>query len=174
MEKSEIGRIAEIDRTEHITTTYLIEDGVLVSREVDWKVPRWPLEGSDDFSVNGMIKSLVPILEEDGVLYGAFDGDLLAGIAVFRPRLTKTQAQLVFLHVSNAYRRQGIGTKLQQETERLAIESGAEELYVSATPSESAVGFYKSHGYIPTSEPNPALFELEPDDIHMVKKLQGM
>lgn len=36
----------------------------------------------------------------------------------------------------------------------------------------SAVGFYLHHGFVPTDEPDPALFEEEPDDIHMVLELQ--
>lgn len=44
-------------------------------------------------------------------------------------------------------------------------------LYVSATPSESAVGFYRSMGFAPTTEPDPRLFALEPKDIHMIMAL---
>jgi hypothetical protein len=44
-------------------------------------------------------------------------------------------------------------------------------LYVSATPSESAVGFYTGQGFRPTEEVNEELFELEPEDIHMIKPL---
>ena len=171
MDKSEIGRIAEIDRTEHITLGYSIEDGEFVSKKVDWKVPKWPLEDSDDFSVSGLLKSWKPIVENNGIILGAFDRDRLVGIAIFRPNLTATQGELAFLHISNGYRRQGIATRLEMEIEQLALESGAQELYVSATPSESAVGFYMRHGYKPTPEPNPELLELEPEDIHMIKKL---
>jgi hypothetical protein len=41
-------------------------------------------------------------------------------------------------------------------------------VYVSATPSESAVGFYTSMGFTPTPDPIPELFALEPEDIHMI------
>jgi hypothetical protein len=50
-----------------------------------------------------------------------------------------------------------------------AKKAGAKRMYVSAVPSESAVGFYLSQGFEPTDTPIPALFELEPQDIHMVK-----
>jgi hypothetical protein len=53
-----------------------------------------------------------------------------------------------------------------EETNWAASPSG---MYVSAVPSESAVGFYQSQGFEPTDTPIPTLFELEPEDIHMVK-----
>jgi N-acetylglutamate synthase-like GNAT family acetyltransferase len=102
---------------------------------------------------------------------GAFDGDRLVGIAAFRPLLTETMAQLAFLHVSNGYRRRGIAAHLFDQVEGLARQSGARQLYVSATPSESAVGFYTSKGCVRTSTPHAELFALEPEDIHMIKPL---
>jgi ribosomal protein S18 acetylase RimI-like enzyme len=104
-------------------------------------------------------------------MWGAFDGDLLVGVMVYRPRLTEDMAQLVFLHVSNNYRRHGIATRLTAECIRLAQEDGAGQLYVSATPSESAVGFYQNQGFRPVQKPHPELYELEPEDIHMIMKL---
>jgi hypothetical protein len=42
----------------------------------------------------------------------------------------------------------------------------------SAAPPQaetvSAVGFYFHHGFAPTDESDPALFEQEPEDIHMI------
>jgi hypothetical protein len=35
----------------------------------------------------------------------------------------------------------------------------------------SAIGFYQSRGFEPVAEPHPALFELELEDVHMVKRL---
>lgn len=77
--------------------------------------------------------------------------------------------QLASLYVSRAYRRQGAASQLLAEAVRIGRERGASELYVSATPSGSAVGFYLRNGFTPTDTPHPALFELEPEDIHMVR-----
>ena len=44
-------------------------------------------------------------------------------------------------------------------------------MYVSATPSGSAVGSYLKHGFEPTPYPHPELFALEPEDIHMIREL---
>lgn len=49
--------------------------------------------------------------------------------------------------------------------------TGAEQIYVSATPSQSAVGIYMRFGFEPVEDPLPELYELEPDDIHMAKML---
>ena len=171
MDLSEVGRIAEIDRSEHVTTGYVYEDGKLRAEHVDWQVPRWRLEG-ETFSVEAHVMGIRPVLEEGGVMLGAFDrGGGLAGFAVLRYHLTENQAQLDALFVSRAYRRRGIATRLTSRVARLAKASGADELYVSATPSESAVGFYMSQGFRLAEEGNEELYALEPEDIHMIRRL---
>ena len=44
-------------------------------------------------------------------------------------------------------------------------------MVVSATPSESTVGFYRRRGFEPTAAPLPELLELEPEDVHLEKRL---
>jgi len=166
MKSSDIDRIAEIDRTEHVTLGYVFREGKLEAEEVDWRVPRWFADGPEH-SVQAMVAFLSPMLKDGATMWGAFHGDALVGVAVYRPRLTGTMSQLVFLHVSQGYRRQGIARRLTAECIRRAREDGAEQLYVSATPSASAVGFYMDQGFRPVDEPHPELYELEPEDIHM-------
>jgi len=103
---------------------------------------------------------------------GAFNDDELVGLASMRRNLAPDMAQLTTLHVSQAYRRQGIASRLLQEIIRMARQSGAARLYVSATPSESAVRFYMSQGFQPTATPDPTQFVLEPEDIHMIMNLE--
>ena len=105
------------------------------------------------------------------VVIGAFDGATLIGLASLRYRLTETMAQLVSLHVSRAYRRHGVATRLLHELTRLARRRDARELYVSAAPTPSAIGFYTRHGFAPTAHVNQRLYDLEPDDIHMTLTL---
>lgn len=171
MDRSEIGRIAEIDRSEHVTTGYVYEGGKLRAERVDWRVPRWRLEG-EAFSVQAHIERITPVLDDGGVMLGAFnEQDLLVGFAVLRYRLVDDTAQLDALFVSRGYRRQGIATRLTSRVARLAKESGARRLYVSATPSESAVGFYMSQGFRLAEEVNEELYALEPEDIHLIRRL---
>src|SRR5512143_161250 len=85
----DIDRIAEIDRTEHVSVGYTARDGVLTAAPVDWNVPAWLTTGDGPHSVTGMINAWRPILENGGVLIGAFDGERLAGIAIVRYRLAE-------------------------------------------------------------------------------------
>jgi ribosomal protein S18 acetylase RimI-like enzyme len=82
-------------------------------------------------------------------------------------------AQLSYLHVSRAYRRKGIGVAITRQLLEHAIALGSRQVYVSAIPSESAVGFYMSFGFDLTTEPIPELYDLEPEDVHMVLELDA-
>ena len=168
---TDITRIGEIDRAEQITLHYVLKDGVLQAETVDWQCPAWAPEGDGPHSVTENINTWRPVVEGGGILLGAFDDAQLAGLAILRPNLTATMAQLAFLHVSRAYRGQGVGEKLVAEVVRLAKAAGAQQLYVSATPTGSAVGFYTAQGFTLTPHPHPELLALEPEDIHMIKPL---
>jgi ribosomal protein S18 acetylase RimI-like enzyme len=171
MPGSELARIAEIDRSERVTELYTYRQGALEARAVDEAVPSWSTSGEGEHTVRHMIDAWTPILRRGGTLLGAFDGDRLAGMAIYRPRLTETVANLALLHVSRSHRRQGVASRLTREVARLARADGARTLYVSATPSNSAVRFYRSLGFAPTDAPHAELFALEPEDIHMTLAL---
>ncbi len=171
MATSELERIAEIDRSEHVTQEYSYRSGSLEKRNVDVRVPTWLRSGNHEHSVQANVGAWQPILDRGGTLVGAFDGDILVGFAIYRPDLEEGVATLSVLHVSRSYRRHGIGSLLTGEVARLARSHGARRLYVSATPSGPTVEFYRSHGFEPTDEPNQALFALEPLDIHMILEL---
>jgi GNAT superfamily N-acetyltransferase len=172
LEPEALARLGEIDRSEIITTGYVYQNGQLTAETVHWDVPAW-LTGDDThpWSVAAHIRQMSASLEQGGALLGALDGERLAGLAILRPDLQPGMAQLAALFVSRPYRRQGVASQLLAEAERLARAGGATSLYVSATPSASAVGFYLEHGFGPTDSPDPALLALEPEDIHMVKPL---
>jgi len=167
---SDLDRIIEIDRSEHVSLLYRMRGGEMVAEEVDLAVPEWSTE-SGEFSIQSKVEHWGPYLQEGGVLLGALDGDRLAGFAILRYRLDEGTAQLAVLHVSRPYRRQGIASQLTEEVSRLARADGARSLYVSATPSDSAVGFYTNLGFTLVDQPHPELFALEPEDIHMIKAI---
>ena len=81
MNPSELDRIDEIDRTEHITQDYHLKDGRLVLVDVDWRVGRW--------DANKKIKQWAPIADGWRNMWGAFDGYALVGFSVYRPDLTE-------------------------------------------------------------------------------------
>jgi GNAT superfamily N-acetyltransferase len=167
-----IERVAEVDRSEHVTTGYVFRKGVLEAQVVDWKVPQWSDDPSSGFSVQRRIERWREVLDRGGMLLGALDGEKLVGFAVLLPELSDGMAQLAALFIDKDYRRQGVATRLVSEVERLARGAGARWLYVSAIPSGSAVGFYLRYGFSPTADVDEELFALEPDDIHMIKDIR--
>jgi GNAT superfamily N-acetyltransferase len=171
MSPDEVENVADIDRTERIRTGYKLRDGQLQQMQVQWDSPPWIREGSGVHTVESQIDFCREHLAKGGIMYGAFDGDTLVGVGILTPQVQPGVDQLAFLHVSQGYRRDGIGFKIAAALQAASLGRGAEQLYVSATPSGSAVGFYLDFGFLPTSEPIPELYQREPQDIHMVKWL---
>lgn len=165
LRRKEIARVWEIDRREFIENVYRVENGILVLQPHDFDAPGWP---------EGEAEKYTPILlgcfDRDGWFYGAFDDGRLVAAAALDSKfigIRKDQLQLRFLHVSRAYRNRGLGAKLFRLAKTTARERGARRLYVSATPSERTVNFYLRRGCIVAREPDPELFALEPEDIHL-------
>ena len=113
---SELERLTEINREEHVREAYVLKNGELEVQEVNWDVPDWPMDGSDDFSMRGNFERWKPILKAGGVVLAALEEETLVGFAILRPQLTKSMAQLAELHVSHGYRGKGVGTMLIQES----------------------------------------------------------
>ena len=138
----ELGRVAEIDRTERIDLIYVQRGAELEGRPGDWSSPGWDLDGDGDHSVATHTRDLEHYVDAGGVALGGFDGDRMVGIGAVVPHIRPGIAQLGWLHV------------------------------ISATPSEHTVTFYRRRGYEVMAEPLPELYEREPDDIHLEKRLQ--
>ena len=170
IEREHLCKIRDIDRTEVIRTGYCQVGTGIVRMGVVWDDSGW-VEGDGRHSYGAIIQGAQEQLNLGGTAFGAFRGERLVGIAVYRPRLRPDMGQLSLLHVSNGYRCRGIASRLLAHVVGAARADGATRLYVSATPSESAVGFYFRHGFTPTDAPDPELLQAEPDDIHMVRDL---
>jgi ribosomal protein S18 acetylase RimI-like enzyme len=140
---------------------------------VDWQVPTWLSEGNGDHSLNQIIGFCSEHLERGGIMKGAVVDNLLIGVGILHKDIRPSMDQLAFLHVSREYRRQGIASEITGDLCRAARERGTESIYVSATPSESAVSFYRYHGFEPVTDPIPELYALEPEDIHLIKELES-
>lgn len=167
---ADLGQIGEIDRTERIEALYVQQGADLVRREGDWSSPPWR-EGMGEHSVAHQRAQCEGYLAAGALGLSAFEGERLVGIGLVRPHVRPGIAQLAFLHVSDGYRRRGVGSHLTAELERLAREQGDESMVVSATPSENTVRFYLGRGFEPVADPLPELLELEPEDVHMRKTL---
>ena len=171
MASEEIGRLGEIDRSEHVTEAYVCRDGKLELREVEWRIPRWYSDGRPEYSVEAKVSAWRPILDAGGTLFGAFEGELFVGLAIHRPSLAPDMDELAVLHVSRSYRGRGIGARLTREVIGLARERGAKRLYVSSAETRSTVDFYARRGFALADAPHPERYAEEPDDIHMLMEL---
>lgn len=166
--------LGEIDRSEHLRLLYSVEDQQLVSRQADVEVPAWDPVGHGDHSVAGMIGFAQPVVARGGDFLGAFVADELAGIAIAESVFESGLAWLALLHVNRGHRRRGVASVLWEATADRARAAGSYAIYVSATPSDSAVAFYLSRGcrLATPSEINDDLFALEPGDIHLICELR--
>ena len=165
LERQEIRDIWSIDRAEVIERIYYLEDDELVLKPEHYDVQGWPPGEPERY---GPI--LLDCFDRGGTFYGAFNGETLIGVMVLESSFMgrdEDQLQLKFLHVSRRYRKTGLGRRLFEKAVARAREFGARRLYISATPSENTIGFYLRRGCRVTDEVDPALFELEPDDIHL-------
>lgn len=171
LERTDLVRLADIDRTEHIECVYVQHGTELEQIAGDFSATPWHAEGKGPHSVAYQRKECERYLASGATALGAFDGRRLVGIGVVRPHVRPGTAQLAYLHVSNDYRGRGVGDRLTSDLEQIAREAGTGRIVVSATPSENTVGFYRRHGYEPTANPLPELVELEPDDVQMEKRL---
>ena len=163
--REEIERIWTIDRREVIENVFHLENGRLVLRPEHYDMQGWP-PGEPELYTPHLYKSF----DRGGWFCGAFDGATLVGVAILDNKFIgrdKDQLQLKFLHVSRDYRGLGLGRQLFDLARDKARERGAKRLYISATPSEKTVNFYLMRGAVVTNEPDPDLFELEPEDIHL-------
>ena len=169
--RTELSRVVEIDRREHIDVLYDQHGTQLVARHGNWSAPAWDPDGHGDYSVEAKVHTLEHYVDTGGIALGAFASGRLIGIGVVVPHFRPRIAQLAFLHVSAQVRATGIGSRLSDTLEQIARTAGDSDIVVSATPSENTVRFYLGRGFQPMAEPLAELFELEPDDVHMCKVL---
>ncbi len=165
LERHEISDVWSIDRAEVVDKVYYREDGELVLKPEHFDIQGWPPGEPEHY---GPI--LLDCFDRGGTFYGAFDGETLIGAAVLESRFIgreRDQLQLKFLHVSRRHRRTGLGCTLFEKAVARARRLGARRLYISSTPSENTVRFYLRRGCRVADEVDAALFEREPEDIHL-------
>jgi GNAT superfamily N-acetyltransferase len=171
LERSELSRVGEIDRTEHIGVLFEQHGTELAVRRGSWDAPAWDPDGHGEDSVDSQHRALLLYADAGGIALGAFSGGRLVGIGVLVPHIRPGIAQLAFLHVSRDFRGAGVGSRLSADLELIARHAGDTEIVVSATPSQNTVRFYMGRGYTPMARPLPELLELEPEDVHMAKAI---
>ena len=166
LKRREVQEVWSIDRAEVIDNVYYHEGGQLILKPEHYDMAGWPSGEPEHYGPR-----LLDCFECGGTFYGAFEDDKLIGVAVLESRFIghgQDQLQLMFLHVGRGNRKAGLGRMLFDKAAARARELGARYLYISATPSENTVQFYLHVGCRVTAEVDATLFELEPDDIHLV------
>jgi len=168
----DLERLADIDRSERIGVLYVQRGAQLEERTGDFSASAWATDRAGEHSVAVQRAECERYLAAGGSGVAAVAGERLVGIGIVKPHLRPGIAQLAYLHVSEGFRGRGIGRRLSDELEALARAAGDTEIVVSATPSQNTVRFYLGRGYEPMEEPLPELFELEPEDVHLLKPLR--
>lgn len=105
-----------------------------------------------------------------GLVYGAFDKDMLKGFVSVENGLFGGENQyldLSSIHVSEDMRNQGIGKMLFAEAKRWAKERGAKKLYISAHSAVESQAFYKNRGCVEAAEYNQEHVAKEPWDCQL-------
>ena len=170
LSREEIKKFIQIDRTEIIESIYYQREDGLVLEKKYYSVPDWRV--SEKLS---RIKDLQQDFDDGATFFGALDGDNFVGMSVLDHNTVRSGDRglnLEGLWVSHQYRRKGIGKKLFQLAVKEARKRNAKVLYVSATPSENTVNFYKSLGCRRAEPVDEYLFKKEPEDIHLELNLE--
>ncbi|MNC68628.1 Acetyltransferase (GNAT) family protein [compost metagenome] len=78
---------------------------------------------------------------------------------------------LQYFYVDANHQGLGLGTQLMHSAIKSAEQLGAQQLYISATPTQRTVDFYLKQGALVLEKPDQQLWELEPEDIHLIYTL---
>lgn len=169
LQSRDLDLLARIDRSEAVAIEYEVRDGRISERPVSMEdVPNWTRTGTGPHSLAAQRAFCAELLDRGATFVGAFADRELLGVAVVDAHFEPTRAWLAYLHVSRPHRRRGAASALWSEAISLARSAGATSVYVSATPTGSAVGFYRSRGCVLADPAHPELHAMEPDDIHLV------
>jgi GNAT superfamily N-acetyltransferase len=163
--RAEIRDIWQIDRAEVIEHVYRLVNGTLVLQDERHAPTGWsPGQSEAD------TPQFEDCFDRGGWFQGCFESGRLVAIVILESRFFGADAdtlQLRFMHVDRRYRGRRLGSRLFKAAAYEAWRRGAACLYVSATPSQNTVDFYLRQGCRLVHAPDPVLYALEPDDIHL-------
>lgn len=117
-----------------------------------------------------MCASLLTLLAEGGMAWGAFLDRKLKGFCAVAGPLTGSQKQyadLTELHVSADCRATGLGRLLFEKAASFGRTRGAEKLYISAHSAAGPMAFYTSMGCVEAKEQDPRHTAAEPCDVQL-------
>ena len=168
LQSSEIDLIwQQISRRELITQMYIQNQQHLELIDCFFDVKHW-----DSYHLENDPPKLKQLYDQGSIFVGAFDAsEKMVGVSVVSNQYIADYPHAKLLHyfyVDADQQGQGIGAKLMQAAKESATQLGANQLYISATPSRRTVDFYMKHGARPLTAPDQQLWQLEPEDIHLL------
>lgn len=161
--KEDLDRIGDIDRSEPIDDSFIIENEELKVSGIKKEVPNWDEEKRTE--VKNRIGNA---LNDGGIGYAAYDEDNLVGLASLSKKvISRDRVQLLTFHVDRKHRGMGIGGKLFDLILSEAKNLGVRGIYISASSKKNSVDFYLHKGCKITKDIDKDLLLEEPMDIHM-------
>ena len=155
-----------IHRRELITQNY-VNQQCLQLVDCFYDVQHW-----DAYHLQNDPPKLKQLYHQQAEFIGAFNSQgKMVGISVVSNQIIQdyTDAKLLhYFYVDADQQGQGFGAQLMQAAKISAIKLGAKYLYISATPSKRTVDFYMKHGAQVLDKPDQQLWQLEPEDIHLL------
>lgn len=122
----------------------------------------------EDWSLEKKRQVARDISSAEYISYVALDNDKVVGFIGLKKRLINDCMILDMMHVSAAYRGNGIGKSLFNLGKEEAKKAGAKALYISACSSEETIAFYRAMGAELTNSPIGEIADDEPYDLQMV------
>lgn len=148
---------------ETVRENYFMEGGAIARKPYRCDIPDW-----DDAERLERMAEMNRAIADGGMAFECLAEGLVVGIAtVASIKLSKDRVQLATLHVDARYRKRGVGKALMRAAVGFARDIGARGLYISASPKINTVDFYLRLGAALADPIEPALFALEPEDIHL-------
>lgn len=159
---------SDFRRRQVVTDCWRRVDGEWVIRS-DPFIDEWSEEDYRE-----LISCLRNTLRTGGIVYGAFEENLLKGFVSVEEEPLGSLGQyldLSSIHVSEDRRGLGIGNRLFMLACDWAREHGAKKLYISAHSAVETQAFYRSRGCVEAEEYNKEHCEREPYDCQMEYQL---
>ena len=144
--------------------------------EKGWEVRPDPF--TDDWTEEeraAVVKALQETARSGGFVQAALSGEDIKGFAaVLKQPIGRRREYLDLseLHVSQEWRRRGVGRRLFAAAAAWAKEHGAEKLYISAHSSVESQAFYKAMGCVEAKEYQAFHVEKEPCDCQLERPLE--
>lgn len=122
----------------------------------------------EDWNLEKKRQVALDLLSTEYIAYAALDADTVVGFIGLKKQLHDGYMILDYMHISAAYRGQGIGRELFRLGKEEAKKAGAKGLYISACASCETIAFYKAMGAELTNHPIPEIADAEPYDLQMI------